>query len=615
MSAINPRDKDIHLAKQYKERIHGDVGGSWVLRAQMESVTDELEVAMTTGDPHTSLKTQTKQEIFSPRAEHLQAGSSKVHIGGEIPLDAALRLERWAARDKYAVSTTRFANESHPPNHLGFRTDSPTYHRRETPETFHENNQLEGPGWNARGLVNSPNTTGPGIPFSSRYSDPGNTARVSEQQNQWKMSGPGQESARVPAEQYWRSGTREYRPYVAEPTYDYSNHASTYRGYGVAGAPGGPPGGPPYGGVMQTGGISDGNLERERGSRNGSFRGGSGGGRPGGLGGPGGPGSPGGPPDDPDDWGSNHDAYWHPANGWVAIPEFDQRKDRLNKEAKLDVKKPDPFDGSDRWKWEPFLLQVHHTFMAKPTIYKNDSDKIGFAVSYLTGAAATHYDNLLKQEEAGILIPALHTWIDFVAEFTLYFRLFNPARDAQVKLAWIKQMDNESFATFIIRFQEYAFKTGYNDTTLNYPQWVQRFQELDNSIWATNVAHSCGGNSGFGTYNPLAPSNPQHSNPRQGSNNNNPQQAGGQQGRNQGNWNNRQRGAAALDSNVNLDNISGTVYGQSEDFMSASSQNGNSGEGLENQGGNNGVSKNPGDEEFLQAIRAARTPEQVEEFC
>ncbi|KIK53892.1 hypothetical protein GYMLUDRAFT_249933 [Collybiopsis luxurians FD-317 M1] len=157
--------------------------------------------------------------------------------------------------------------------------------------------------------------------------------------------------------------------------YDYLNCASTYRGYGVAGAPGGPP----YGGVMQTGGISDGNSERERGSRNGSFRGGSGGG------------GPGGPPNDPDNWGSNHDAYWHPANGWVAVQgprEFDQQKDQLHKEVKLNVKKPDPFDGSDRWKWEPFLLQVHHTFMAKPTIYKNDSDKIGFAVSYLTGAAA-----------------------------------------------------------------------------------------------------------------------------------------------------------------------------------------------------------------------------------
>ncbi|KIK56731.1 hypothetical protein GYMLUDRAFT_247516 [Collybiopsis luxurians FD-317 M1] len=259
-----------------------------------------------------------------------------------------------------------------------------------------------------------------------------------------------QDPARVPAEQYWRSGTQEYRPYIAELTYDYSNHASTYRGYGVAGAPGGPP----YGGVTQTGGISDGNLKRERGSRNGSFRGGSGGGGSGGPRGPGGPGSPGGPPNNPDDWGLNHNTYWHPANGWVA----------------------------------------------------------------------------------------------------------------------------------------------------NYPQWVQRFQELDNSICATNAAHSHGGNSGFGMYNPMAPSNPQNSNPQQGSNNNNPQQAGGQQGRNQGNWTNQQRGAAAWDSNVNLDNISGTVYGQSEDFASGSNQNGNSGEGLENQGGNNRVLKNPGDKEFLWAI-------------
>ncbi|KIK54273.1 hypothetical protein GYMLUDRAFT_249727 [Collybiopsis luxurians FD-317 M1] len=526
---------------------------------------------------------------------------------------------------------TRFANESHPvgqypeqtvtepnlgcslwPNHLGFRTDGPTYHRRETPKAFHENNQLEGLGWNARGLVNSPNTTGPGIPFSSQYSDPGNTARVGEQQNQWETLGPGQvkqwnmayappsgernkfenegfnfmrsrdnwdlsfsedqlcpsalethhpmpplekkeftplqnvkgrgkvvnpfiresscqtseplritevppqqpaaagftppvftaaprqyvhltgrnfdsipaiphrslgqvmndyhpivstqqEPARVPADQYWRSGTREYRPYVAEPTYDYLNCASTYRGYGAAGAPGGPL----YGGVAQTGGISEGNLERERDSRNGSFRGGSGGGGPGG---PGGPGSPGGPPNNPDDWGLNHDAYWHPANGWVAVQgprgERGEPGPAGQDAMKLDVKKPDPFDGSDRWKWEPFLLQVHRTFMAKPTIYKNNSDKIGFAVLYLTGAAATHYNNLLKQEEAGIPVPALHTWIDFVAEFTLYFRLFDPAQDAQVKLAWIKQMDNESFVTFIIRFQEYAFKMGYNDTAL-----------------------------------------------------------------------------------------------------------------------------------------------------
>ncbi|KIK51814.1 hypothetical protein GYMLUDRAFT_251737 [Collybiopsis luxurians FD-317 M1] len=345
MSVINPRDKDIRLAKQYKERIHGDVGGSWVLRAQMESVTDELEAAITTGDPHTSLKTQTKQEIFSPRAEHLRAGSSKVHIGGEIPLDAALQLERWAARDKESSCQT-----SEPPRITEVPPQQPAVQQtvHVPPPVVVETIPL------AAGFTPPVFTAAPrqyvhltGRNFDSIPAIPHRTpGQVTNDYH--PIVSMRQESARVPAEQYWRSGTREYRPYIVEPMYDYLNHASTYRGYGVAEAPGGPPGGPPYGGVTQTGGIR-------------------------GPGGPGGPGSPGGPPNDPDNWGSNHDAYWHLANGWVAvqgprgergelgpagqdasqIPEFDQRKDQLNKKAKLNVKKPDPFNGSDRWKWEP----------------------------------------------------------------------------------------------------------------------------------------------------------------------------------------------------------------------------------------------------------------------
>ena len=167
---------------------------------------------------------------------------------------------------------------------------------------------------------------------------------------------------------------------------------------------------------------------------------------------------------------------------------------------------PDPFNGTDRWKWEPFLSQVQRTFTVKPTIYENNLDKIGFAVLYLSGAAATHYNNLLRQTGVGTVVPALLSWPAFIMEFTSYFRLFDSARDAQVNLAWIKQMDNEAFATFIIQFQEYAFKMGYNNTALvamlhgavtrsldvtvvaqtnppqNYLQWVQHFQELDNSI-------------------------------------------------------------------------------------------------------------------------------------
>ncbi|KIK66515.1 hypothetical protein GYMLUDRAFT_239453 [Collybiopsis luxurians FD-317 M1] len=331
MSAINPQDEDIHLAKQYKERIHGDVGGSWVIRAQMESVTDEPEAAMTTGDPHTSLETQTKQEIFSPRAEHLQAGSSKLcpsalethHPMPPLEKKEFTPLQNVKGRGKVVNPFARESScqTSEPPRITEVPPQQPAVQQTvHVPPPVMVETVPQAAGFTPPVFTAAPrqyvHLTGrnvnsiPAIPHRT----PGQVMN-----DYHPIISMCQESVRVPAEQYWRSGTREYRPYVAEPTYDYSNCASTYRGYGVAGAPGGPPGGPPYGGVMQMGGISDGNSERERGSRNGSFRGGSGGGGPRGLGGPGGPGSPGGPPDNPDDWGSNHDAYWHLANGWVAI--------------------------------------------------------------------------------------------------------------------------------------------------------------------------------------------------------------------------------------------------------------------------------------------------------
>ncbi|KIK66479.1 hypothetical protein GYMLUDRAFT_239419 [Collybiopsis luxurians FD-317 M1] len=218
----------------------------------MESVTDEPEATVMTGDPHMSLKTQTKQEIFSKEFTPLRNVKGIGKVVNPFARDLSCQIPQ-------PLRTTEV-----PPQQPAVQ------------QTVHV----------------LPPVVVETAPQAAGFTPP--------------------EPARVPAEQYWRSGTQEYRPYAAEPMYDYSNHASTYRGYGVAGAPGGPP----YGGVMQTGGISDKNSERERGSRNGSFRGRSEGGGPGG---PGGPGSPGGPPDDPDNWGSNHNAYWHLANGWVAV--------------------------------------------------------------------------------------------------------------------------------------------------------------------------------------------------------------------------------------------------------------------------------------------------------
>ena len=76
------------------------------MKACERTVSDEGKTAPRIEEPPTGLKTQTKKEIFSPRIEQLQIGSSKVHIGGKIPLEEALRPEKWAIQDKYVVSAT-----------------------------------------------------------------------------------------------------------------------------------------------------------------------------------------------------------------------------------------------------------------------------------------------------------------------------------------------------------------------------------------------------------------------------------------------------------------------------------------------------------------------------
>ena len=113
------------------------------------------------------------------------------------------------------------------------------------------------------------------------------------------------------------------------------------------------------------------------------------------------------------------------------IPEFEQQKERLNKEAKIEVLKPEAFTGKDRNQWETFLSQLRRYFRAKPTIYELDQERINLAVSYLTEAAATHFDNLVDRQENGTFVPALETWADFVAEFSKTFGIFDIARDAQ----------------------------------------------------------------------------------------------------------------------------------------------------------------------------------------
>jgi hypothetical protein len=128
---------------------------------------------------------------------------------------------------------------------------------------------------------------------------------------------------------------------------------------------------------------------------------------------------------------------------------------------------PEYFTGESKDAWLPWISSLKRIFKAKPTIYKASQSRVAYACSFLRGSASSHYDNLVRMEQSrGEDVSALHEWNSFVQEFQVRFGVFDPTTDAQSRLDDIRQEEGEDFAAFVIRFEELAFRTEYNEPTL-----------------------------------------------------------------------------------------------------------------------------------------------------
>jgi hypothetical protein len=136
-------------------------------------------------------------------------------------------------------------------------------------------------------------------------------------------------------------------------------------------------------------------------------------------------------------------------------------------EGKLEIRKPDPFDGSNRQLWRTFLSDCLRMFAAKPIMYESEKSQIIFTASYLTGSAARFYQNLVEKEmmdEEHRQIPALHNWTEFRRLFGEMFGVHDEMLHAQAMLDKTYQQSSESFADYIVRFEDAALLTQYNDS-------------------------------------------------------------------------------------------------------------------------------------------------------
>jgi hypothetical protein len=102
-------------------------------------------------------------------------------------------------------------------------------------------------------------------------------------------------------------------------------------------------------------------------------------------------------------------------------------------------------------------------FSARPITYEGDLNKVTFAASYLTETTQNHYTSLLQHDPNH---PALQTWQGFVQEFGAMFGPANPETDAEQTLRSLQMGERERFASYITRFENHAFETGWNDAAL-----------------------------------------------------------------------------------------------------------------------------------------------------
>lgn len=128
----------------------------------------------------------------------------------------------------------------------------------------------------------------------------------------------------------------------------------------------------------------------------------------------------------------------------------------------LKVATPEVFDGTLS-KANTFLNQLSLYFLGRKDDYKDDANKIIFALSYMKGGTAGPWaDEAVRQLQDTTSTTSFTTWESFVKGFKEAFGDPDPAYTARHKMGQLKQ-GNQTAEEYAASFKELSIHTGYND--------------------------------------------------------------------------------------------------------------------------------------------------------
>ena len=124
------------------------------------------------------------------------------------------------------------------------------------------------------------------------------------------------------------------------------------------------------------------------------------------------------------------------------------------------VWEPDPFNGSDTQKLQPFLTQCFLNFQDCPNVFTDDSAKVTYTLSYLKGTALDWFEPSLT---SGNNLSWLSNYSKFVSELRSHFGPFDSEGEAEAELENLRMRDNQRITKYLVEFNRLAARVQWEN--------------------------------------------------------------------------------------------------------------------------------------------------------
>jgi len=114
------------------------------------------------------------------------------------------------------------------------------------------------------------------------------------------------------------------------------------------------------------------------------------------------------------------------------------------------IREPDPFSGGSPNKLRAFIFQYQIYFQACEEEFREDSEKIFFAISYLRGIALDYFEPFINEPDPYHPLDFLEDWTAFVQWLSNVFRSYLPENNSEDAIVAISFPHDRKVSNYFI---------------------------------------------------------------------------------------------------------------------------------------------------------------------